>query len=64
MDESSVWRQEVAIQVAQKYQSNPNITAIMLGGSTARGHTDKYSDIELGVFWNQPPTEEERMAAF
>lgn len=63
MNTSSLWRLEFATQVAQSYQSNPHIEAIILGGSTARGHSDHFSDIELGMFWNQPPTEAERTSA-
>ena len=35
---------------------------MILAGSTARGHAD-FSDIDLGVFWHEPPTEDERLAA-
>ena len=63
MNTHSHWRHEFATQVAHYYQSNPNIEAIILGGSTARGHSDQFSDIELGMFWNQAPTEEERRSA-
>jgi hypothetical protein len=27
-----------------------------------RGHADRYSDIEIGVFWHQPPSDEARAA--
>ena len=63
MNTPSLWRQAFASQVAHYYQSNPNIKAIILGGSTARGHSDQFSDIELGMFWRQAPTEEERRSA-
>jgi hypothetical protein len=32
----------------------------MVGDSTARSHADRYSDIEIRVFWHNPPTEAER----
>jgi hypothetical protein len=32
-------------------------------GSTAHGHADRYSDIEIGVFWNRAPTDDERRIA-
>lgn len=34
----------------------------MLAGSASRGCADRYSDIEMGVFWDGPPSDEERMA--
>jgi predicted nucleotidyltransferase len=63
MNQASQWRQAIAHRLAQVYAANPHVAAVALGGSTARGHADAYSDIELGVFWRQPPTEQERQAA-
>ena len=62
MNEASQWRLEVARFVAPIIARNPHVTAVMLGGSASRGHADSYSDIEIGVFWSQPPTEEDRMS--
>lgn len=56
----SQWRKELAKQAAGIYVANPHVDAIILGGSTARNHADKFSDIEIGVFWHQPPTDKER----
>jgi hypothetical protein len=39
------------------------VAAVLLGGSAARGHADRYSDIELSVVWTEPPTEADRAAA-
>ena len=36
---------------------------MLLGGSAARGHADRYSDIELFVIWREPPTEADRAMA-
>jgi hypothetical protein len=63
MNSDSLWRQSIAQRISPAYSTNPNVAAIILGGSTARGHADRYSDIELGVFWSQPPTEIERNRA-
>src|SRR2546423_6648115 len=60
MNDMSRWRRAIAERLAAIYARNPHIAAVVLGGSTARGHADQYSDIELGVFWNQPPTDKER----
>nr|AIA11288.1 Unknown Function [uncultured bacterium] len=53
----------VAQHIAAAYRDNPNVQAVMVGGSVARGHADHYSDLELGVFWSQPPSEAERKTA-
>ena len=39
------------------------VAAVLLGGSAARGHADRYSDIELFVIWREPPTEADRAMA-
>src|SRR5215207_2091231 len=62
MNTASQWRAALARQIVPNYAANPHVAAILLGGSTARGHADRYSDIELGVFWHQPPTDAERQA--
>jgi hypothetical protein len=63
MNAASQWRHMLAQQLAPIYAANPHVAAVLLGGSTARGHADRYSDIEVGVFWHQPPTDVERQAA-
>lgn len=52
----------VAAQLTQIYQQQPDIVAVMLGGSVARGLADQYSDLEIGVFWNHAPSDEVRTA--
>jgi len=47
-------------QIAAVYRTNPNVQAVMLSGSVARGYADHYSDLEIGVFWAIPPTDMER----
>jgi hypothetical protein len=59
---SSPWRNEIAERLASLYASNGKVAAVMLGGSTARGHADGFSDMELGVFWSKAPTVTERRA--
>src|SRR5947209_2177409 len=63
MNAASQWRLALAQHVAGAYAANPNVAAVIIGGSVARGHSDRYSDIEVGVFWRQPPTDEERRSA-
>jgi predicted nucleotidyltransferase len=62
MNEASQWRHKLAQPFASIYAANPHVAAVLLGGSTARGHADRYSDIEVGVFWHQPPTDIDRQA--
>lgn len=63
MNQASIWRQDLARRIAHVYAANPRVAAVILGGSTARGHADQYSDVELGVFWHEPPSDIERRAA-
>lgn len=60
MNDASQWRYKLAQQVAPIYAANPHVAAVLVGGSTARGHADRFSDIELGVFWHQEPTDSDR----
>lgn len=62
MNEASQWRVTLARQVAPFIAANSDVQAIMLAGSTSRGNADRYSDVEIGVFWSRPPTDEERLA--
>lgn len=58
----SRWRRAVARHLAAYYAAQPNVAAVLCGGSTGRGYADAYSDLEIGVFWHTPPTEAERGA--
>jgi hypothetical protein len=53
----------IANHIAAAYRDNPNVLAVMVSGSVARGHADSYSDLEIGVFWTHPPSDDERKAA-
>ena len=50
----------IAKQIAAVYAHNPNVQAMIVGGSVARHCADTYSDLELGVFWRSPPLDEDR----
>jgi hypothetical protein len=58
-----VTRRAFAEQLAPAYAAIPNVVAMFAGGSTARGHADRYSDLEVGVMWDRPPTDAERAGA-
>lgn len=60
---ASLWRRDLARRLAATYAANPHVDSIIVGGSSARGHADRYSDIELGVFWRVAPSEDERRLA-
>lgn len=60
-DGSTNWRLEVARTIAATYQADPNLLALLVGGSTGRGHPDRWSDLELGVFWRAMPPPEVRL---
>src|SRR5262245_14760973 len=51
----------VAHRIAAAYRRNPNVQAVMVSGSVARGYADHYSDLEIGVFWATPPTDADRI---
>ena len=57
------WRLPLARRVATAYSANPHVAATFVGGSVARGHADRFSDIEVGVLWHQSPTDAERLAS-
>lgn len=63
MNEPSRWRQAYARAAARVYADDPRVAAIVIGGSTGRGHADQWSDIELGVFWTHPPSDTDRSDA-
>ncbi len=53
--------QQEARQMADYYKNNPKLEIIFLGGSVSRGWEDRYSDIELFLFWKESPTDEDRL---
>src|SRR5437588_10024159 len=56
MNEASAWRFALAQKLAPYYCSNPKVAAMAVEGSVARGYADGSSDIDLVVFWTNPPT--------
>ena len=55
-------RRALAAQVAAHYADSPKVAAIVMAGSIARGWADRHSDIELDVYWSEPPEDTDRMA--
>lgn len=59
MNPACAWRRDRARRIAPHYAQHPKVVAVMIGGSVARGYADRYSDLELGVFWHEFPTPDE-----
>jgi len=63
MNEASRWRLALARRIAAAYVENPKVAAVIAAGSIAHGYADRWSDIELDVFWRVRPSDEERLQA-
>jgi hypothetical protein len=63
VNEATRWRFALAEEIGAAYASNPNAQVVMVAGSVGRGSADRYSDIEVDVYYAEPPTEAERIAA-
>jgi hypothetical protein len=63
MSAASRGRLALAHKIAPAYVADPRVCAVAVTGSVSRGRADRYSDIELGVFWAAVPTDDERRAA-
>ena len=57
------WRMRVAHRVARPYLADPTVAAVVVAGSVARGRADRYSDLEIDVYWTRSPTDAARLAA-
>ena len=64
MNEATKQRLAIAQKMASTYSANPKVRAVGLHGSVARRQADKYSDIEISVFYEEFPWEEERLFAY
>ena len=60
MQEASRWRYALAQQIVSHAHTNPKVAAVVVEGSVARGYADLSSDLDLAVFWAEPPTKQER----
>ena len=49
---------------AATYLANPKVKAIGVAGSVARGQADVYSDIDMSIYYEELPSEEELKAAY
>jgi hypothetical protein len=55
---SADWRLEAAQTIANGSQGSPGLIAMVVGGSVGRGHADRWSDLELAVFWDNLPADD------
>jgi len=60
MNRATEWRLERARRVAAVYAENPKLAALVVAGSVGTGRADELSDTELDLYWDQPPTDEDR----
>jgi hypothetical protein len=61
MNEASEWRLALARKILPAYTASPNVEVVIVAGSVGRGCADRYSDIELDIFYSRPPTDDERL---
>ena len=60
---ASVYLSQLARRIAVPYRALPQARAILLTGSTAEGLSDYFSDIDMTVYYDALPTEDELAAA-
>lgn len=48
---ASLWRRELARELVRSYARRPGVELILLGGSPARGWADRYSDLDIVLYW-------------
>lgn len=53
-----------ARKIVTALRLNPNLKAVLLTGSVAKGLADKYSDVELKFVWYKKPTLKQRLSVF
>ena len=50
---------KLAGEIARVYSGDHRVRAVIVGGSVSRGSADAHSDLEIGVFWDTPPSDAE-----
>jgi hypothetical protein len=59
MTPESEYLLKIARRNAEAIAGDPNVAAILLMGSVARGESDRYSDIDTAIYYYDAPTEEQ-----
>jgi hypothetical protein len=62
-NEQARWRRALAERIGSAYASTSNARVVMIAGSVGRGTADRFSDVEIDVYYDAPPTERERVDA-
>lgn len=63
MTDATQWRLDLARRTGAAYAADPAVAAVYVAGSVARGWADQYSDVELDVYWHEPPGDAQRVQA-
>ncbi|MCU0606804.1 MAG: hypothetical protein MUF78_05165 [Candidatus Edwardsbacteria bacterium] len=50
---ASLWRRELARELVRSYARRPGVEMVLLGGSPARGWADRYSDLDIALYWRK-----------
>ncbi|MEM8675494.1 MAG: hypothetical protein AAGF83_16710 [Cyanobacteria bacterium P01_G01_bin.67] len=59
MNSKSQYLLKLAKRISRVYISNPKTKATMVTGSVAQGLCDAYSDIDMSLYYEELPSEEE-----
>jgi predicted nucleotidyltransferase len=59
MNEASQYLLSIAKQNVKAYITNPKVQAAMVTGSVAEGLSDHYSDIDMSIYYDELPSQEE-----
>ena len=57
LNHATKWRIELAKKLSEVYAEHPDIRMIVLGGSPSRNLSDRYSDLDIVVYWEKLDTE-------
>lgn len=63
MNNKSQYLLELAKHNVSAYIANPKFRAAMVAGSVARGICDEYSDLDMSIYWDELPSEQELQLA-
>ena len=63
MTEATEQRLPLARRIAEAYAADANARVVMIAGSVGRGSADRYSDVEIDVYYDAAPTLADRAAA-
>lgn len=57
LNQATKWRIELAKKLSEVYAEHTDIRMIVLGGSPSRNLSDRYSDLDIVVYWEKVDTE-------